>query len=79
MQRPSHVVDSLVGKLDLQVGEWECLNCGAKHDRDENAAINILVAGWQFKTLNGRGGKRKTTVKAAAANETSTHRGATAR
>ncbi|WP_293087206.1 zinc ribbon domain-containing protein, partial [Okeania sp. SIO3B5] len=20
--------------------EWECLNCGAKHDRDENAAIN---------------------------------------
>ncbi len=60
------------GKLDLQVREWECLNCGAKHDRDENAAINILVAGGQSKTLNGRGGKRKTTVKAAAANETST-------
>ncbi|WP_293149774.1 zinc ribbon domain-containing protein [Okeania sp. SIO2C9] len=30
------------GKLDLQVREWECLNCGAKHDRDTNAAINIL-------------------------------------
>ncbi|NEP81654.1 MAG: IS200/IS605 family element transposase accessory protein TnpB [Okeania sp. SIO3B3] len=60
------------GKLDLQVREWECLNCGAKHDRDENAAINILVAGGQSETLNGRGGKRKTSVKVAAASETST-------
>ncbi|GGA52498.1 RNA-guided endonuclease TnpB family protein [Okeania sp. KiyG1] len=50
------------GKLDLQVREWECLNCGAKHDRDENAAINILVAGGQSETKNGRGGKRKTTA-----------------
>ncbi|GGA52558.1 transposase [Okeania sp. KiyG1] len=64
------------GKLDLKVREWECLNCGSKHDRDENAAINILVAGGQSETLNGRGGKRKTTAKAAAACETSTHRGA---
>ncbi|WP_293079865.1 hypothetical protein [Okeania sp. SIO3B5] len=47
--------------------EWECLNCGAKHDRYENAAINILVAGGQSETLNGRGGKLKTTVKVAAA------------
>ncbi len=67
------------GKLDLSVREWECLNCGAKHDRDENAAINILVAGGHSETKNGRGGKRKTSVKVAAANETSTHRGATAR
>ncbi|MDY7002626.1 MAG: RNA-guided endonuclease TnpB family protein [Cyanobacteriota bacterium] len=67
------------GKLDLQVREWECLNCGAKHDRDENAAINILVAGGQSETLNGRGGKRKTSVKVAAVNETSTRRGASAR
>ncbi|GGA36532.1 RNA-guided endonuclease TnpB family protein [Okeania sp. KiyG1] len=64
------------GKLDLQVREWECLNCGAKHDRDENAAINILVAGGQSETKNGRGGKRKTTAKVAAACDTSTHRGA---
>ncbi|NES70303.1 MAG: IS200/IS605 family element transposase accessory protein TnpB, partial [Okeania sp. SIO2D1] len=84
------------GKLDLQVREWECLNCGAKHDRDTNAAINILVAGGQSETKkrtepappkgarergarNGRGGKRQTTAKVAAACETSTHRGAKAR
>ncbi|WP_237397199.1 zinc ribbon domain-containing protein [Okeania sp. KiyG1] len=47
--------------------EWECLNCSSKHDRDENAAINILVAGGQSETLNGRGGKHKTSVKVAAA------------
>ncbi|NEP84990.1 MAG: IS200/IS605 family element transposase accessory protein TnpB, partial [Okeania sp. SIO3B3] len=64
------------GKLDLQVREWECLNCGSKHDRDENAAINILVAGGHSETKNGRGGKCKTTAKVAAACETSTRRGA---
>ena len=47
--------------------EWKCLNCGAKHDRDENAAINILVAGVQSETKNGRGGKRKTSAKLSAA------------
>jgi putative transposase len=33
------------GKLDLSVRGWTCLNCGTVHDRDENAAKNILVAG----------------------------------
>ncbi|NEQ40467.1 MAG: IS200/IS605 family element transposase accessory protein TnpB [Okeania sp. SIO3I5] len=67
------------GKLDLSVREWECFNCGVKHDRDENAAINILVAGGQSETKNGRGDKRKTTAKVAAVCETSTHQGAKAR
>jgi len=67
------------GKLDLSIREWECLNCGSLHDRDVNAAINILVAGGQSETLNGRGGQRQTTAKVAAAYETSTHRGTSVR
>ena len=32
-------------KGDLSVRTWTCENCGAKHDRDVNAARNILAAG----------------------------------
>ena len=35
------VKDSLL----LDVREWECTECGAAHDRDVNAAVNILAAG----------------------------------
>jgi putative transposase len=33
------------GKLDLKVRSVRCLNCGAEHDRDENAAKNINKVG----------------------------------
>ena len=68
----------LGGKLDLSIREWECFNCGARHDRDENAARNILVAGGLTETLNGQVGKHKTIAKVAAACEMSTRRAAAA-
>jgi putative transposase len=61
------------GKKELAIREWQCLFCGAIHDRDTNAAQNIKVAGGLSETLNGRGGSRKTTVKVAASREASTH------
>jgi putative transposase len=33
------------GITDLGVRRWDCSDCGASHDRDVNAARNILIAG----------------------------------
>jgi putative transposase len=39
--------------MTLATRDWACKECGAKHDRDENAARNILAVG---QTVTARGG-----------------------
>ncbi|MFB7181004.1 RNA-guided endonuclease InsQ/TnpB family protein [Streptomyces sp. NPDC056257] len=36
---------AVAGSMPLDVREWTCGDCGTTHDRDGNAAINLLAAG----------------------------------
>jgi putative transposase len=64
------------GPKPLGVRTWTCAACGAVHDRDLNAARNILALGRRERLNACRGGVRPG-LAPAAASETGTLRGAT--
>lgn len=61
-------------KRPLGVRTWSCM-CGATHDRDINAAINILAAG-RVERKNACGADVRPPTPAAAGDETGTHQNA---
>jgi putative transposase len=63
------------GPKPLGVRVWACAACGAVHDRDVNAARNILAAG-RADRLNACGGTIRPPLAVAGPGEAGTHRGA---
>lgn len=57
-------------KLDLAVREWTCDGCGATHDRDVNAAVNLRDEGMRLCRLATSAlppdGRAPTVIRASA-------------
>ncbi|MBV9205818.1 MAG: transposase [Actinobacteria bacterium] len=76
---PTSQVCSACGAKDgpkpLSIREWTCPACGAAHDRDVNAARNVLALG-RRESLNACGGQVRPASVLAPAGETGSLRGA---
>lgn len=56
-----HVCGYILESLPLSIREWICPECMTVHDRDENAAKNIELAGGQPVSARGESVRRKAT------------------
>jgi putative transposase len=63
------------GPKPLNVRQWTCAACGTVHDRDVNAARNVLALG-RRESLNACGGQVRPAPVLAPAGETGSRRGA---
>ncbi|MFL5706150.1 MAG: RNA-guided endonuclease InsQ/TnpB family protein [Ktedonobacteraceae bacterium] len=59
----------VLASLTLDVREWTCPACGVVHDRDHNAAKNILAEGLSVTACGGNGRPARTRVRRAVASE----------
>jgi putative transposase len=64
------------GPKPLSIRAWACQACGVVHDRDANAARNILVAAGLAETQTACGGSVSPGQPLAVASEAGTRRGA---